>query len=137
LGSTADQLMDYEVIVTTLSTVSLEYKRMKETFDAMEESCKQAKGYKRPYSTSSFPLFITCWSYLFADEVQGITNTEANTTEAVCALRGDRRCGVTGMPLPNDYHNIHALVTFLKIKDGALFRKVRQLHPQLNRTNPF
>jgi SNF2 family DNA or RNA helicase len=59
--------------------------------------------------------------------VTKVTNPRAKTTLAVNKLRATMKVGVTGTPLPNDYHNIYSLLRLMRTKpwdDKDRFDKV-------------
>ena len=94
----------------------------------MAESCNQPPGYVTGTQIHHHhPLQVVEFKAVLGDEVGAITNLEAGVTQAMMEIHTERRVGGTGTPIPNDYSNLHALISWLKIEpwdDEDLFSQV-------------
>ena len=91
---TADNLDEYDVVITTYGTLGSEY---------------GATDYKSG-------LFSVYWYRIILDEAHTIKNRNAKGTQAACALNAEYRWCMTGTPLQNNLDEIQSLIKFLRIQ---------------------
>lgn len=93
----ADNLKDYDVVITTYGTLSSEH-------------AASGKG------TKKVGLFSVYWYRIILDEAHTIKNRNAKATQAACALDAEYRWCLTGTPLQNNLDELQSLIKFLRIK---------------------
>jgi SNF2 family DNA or RNA helicase len=126
-GRTVAELQSHELVVTTFSRVMRDFCGWHKTKSNLTTIPNRDLPAKSSRIHEPFPLFCIEFACVWADEVDEITNLEALVTQAMCAIQTQRRCGATGTPLLNDYRNVHALLSWLRIEpwsDWDFFKSV-------------
>jgi len=128
VGVTPREMKSHELILTTYHMVKRDFDCKRKAEKAIAESCNQPPGYATPKDIhQQYPLQVVELEAVLGDEVGTITNLEAGVTQAMMEIQTERRVGATGTPVRNDYSNLHALISWLKIEpwdDEDLFRRV-------------
>jgi hypothetical protein len=114
---TPKQLLSHGVILATYDKIRQEYSRYKEIAAV---SHKKTNGdYEGPLLVwDSYPTMLICCAVIFADEIGKASRFRSETSKAMCALQANKRVGLTGTPLENDYDEIQTIMKWLGIKPG-------------------
>ena len=101
-SSDIDELANYDIVITTYSTVSSEFSR---------------RSRKREGS----PLLQTNFFRIVLDEAHMIREQSTRQYQAISILCAQRRWAVTGTPVQNRLDDLGALIKFLRVKpfDGS------------------
>jgi len=100
-----DEMMKYNIVLTTFETVRNEWSGYMEVLLAREALVNGT--WMRPLPPrDSFPLMLLDFFVLFVDEVAKISRFESKLSQAMCSLRAEKRFGFTGTPIENDYSEI-------------------------------
>ncbi|XP_020108129.1 putative SWI/SNF-related matrix-associated actin-dependent regulator of chromatin subfamily A member 3-like 1 isoform X3 [Ananas comosus] len=91
-----EELMKYDIVFTTYSTLSAEF------------------------NDSDSPMKEIEWFRVILDEAHVIKNFAAQQTKAVIALKAERRWVVTGTPIQNNSFDLFALMAFLKFQPFSI-----------------
>lgn len=126
--STVEELLSYDVVLTTYGTVASELKRLdkyiKDNADRnidlnndkhLSERCpllhpKKAKFYR-----------------VILDEAQCIKNKDTQTAKACARLKATHRWCLTGTPMMNGVIELYSLLNFLQIKPYCKWEEFRQV----------
>src|SRR5579871_238240 len=100
-----DRLSEYDCIITTYSTLSQDFMRLKKNIDDVDNMGRLAAS----------PLHHLKFFRIILDEAHVIKDTSTNQSVAACALNAQRRLCLTGTPLQNRLDDYAALVKFLRI----------------------
>ncbi|KAF9776256.1 hypothetical protein IL306_005591 [Fusarium sp. DS 682] len=129
-----DELLRYDVVLTTYGTVAQELKR----FDKILEDHKEKGGdinWNDTAVNSKLSLLhpIKAQFYrVILDEAQCIKNKDTKGAKACTQLRSIHRWCLTGTPMMNGIIELYSLLKFLRIKPYSKweeFRQVCQLAP--------
>ncbi|KAL8989148.1 MAG: hypothetical protein Q9177_001905 [Variospora cf. flavescens] len=100
----ADELAQYDVVITTYGTLSTEY---------------LPKGRNNPASVSRrHGLFSLDWRRVILDEGHQIRNPNAKASLACTGLPARSRWVLTGTPIINSLKDLYSLVRFLRLSGG-------------------
>jgi SNF2 family DNA or RNA helicase len=100
-----ERLAEYDCIVTTYSTLSQDFMRLKKNLDDVDNMARLAAS----------PLHHLNFFRIILDEAHVIKDTSTNQSIAACALSAQRRLCLTGTPLQNRLDDYAALVKFLRV----------------------
>ena len=100
-----DKLAEYDCIITTYSTLSQDFMRLKKNLDDVDNTARLAAS----------PLHHLKFFRVILDEAHVIKDTSTNQSTAACSLNAQRRLCLTGTPLQNRLDDYAALVKFLKL----------------------
>lgn len=100
-----DKLSEYDCIITTYSTLSQDFMRLKKNLDDIDNLGRLAAS----------PLHHLKFFRIILDEAHVIKDTSTNQSIAACALNAQRRLCLTGTPLQNRLDDYAALVKFLRL----------------------
>ncbi|GAO16068.1 hypothetical protein UVI_02054120 [Ustilaginoidea virens] len=125
--ATTDELLKYDVVLTTYGTIAQELKRY-EKF--IEENNDRNIDFKDRSVASRFPLLHpekAVFHRIILDEAQCIKNRNTRTAKACHQLKATYRWCLTGTPMMNGVLELYSLLRFLRIKPyhtWEAFRKV-------------
>ncbi|KAL9604526.1 MAG: hypothetical protein Q9219_000491 [cf. Caloplaca sp. 3 TL-2023] len=101
---TADEMAEYDVVITTYGTLSTEY---------------LPKGAKTPPSIPSEKgLYATNWRRVILDEGHQIRNPSSKSSLACAGLVAHSRWVLTGTPIINSLKDLYSLIRFLRLSGG-------------------
>ena len=100
-----NRLSEYDCIITTYSTLSQDFMRLKKNIDDIDHIGRLAAS----------PLHHLKFFRIILDEAHVIKDTSTNQSVAACALNAQRRLCLTGTPLQNRLDDYAALVKFLRL----------------------
>ena len=101
---TADQLAEYDVVITTYGTLSTEY---------LPPKCKSPAPVPRRNG-----LFSVDWRRVILDEGHQIRNPASKASIACSNLAAHSRWVLTGTPIINSLKDLYSLVRFLRLSGG-------------------
>lgn len=125
--ATTEELLQYDVVLTTYGTLAAEHKRLKKI---LEESVDRTIDLNDKMYASKIPLLHphkAKFHRIILDEAQCIKNDKSLTALAAFQLRGTHRWCLTGTPMMNGVHELYSLLNFLQIrpyKDKTNFNRV-------------
>lgn len=126
--ATTDELLRYDVVLTTYGTLASEFKRL----DAIQNQDRTVDLNDKMYATK-IPLLHPLkakFHRIILDEAQCIKNDRSLTARAAFKLRTNHRWCLTGTPMMNGVHELFSLLHFLQIRpyrDKESFNKVRRV----------
>jgi SNF2 family DNA or RNA helicase len=100
-----DRLSQFDCIITTYTTLSQDFMRLKKNIDDVDNIGRLAAS----------PLHHLKFFRIILDEAHVIKDTSTNQSIAACALNAQRRLCLTGTPLQNRLDDYAALVKFLRL----------------------
>lgn len=127
--ATTDDLLKYDVVLTTYGTVAQELKRLDQYYKDNETRNIDDTGDRtlalkcpllHPYKAKFHRVIL--------DEAQCIKNKSTQTAKACHLLKATYRWCLTGTPMMNGVLELYSLLNFLRIKpysDWDQFRQVR------------
>lgn len=124
--ATPDDLLTYDVVLTTYGTIAAELKRL-EKFAA--ENKDRMVDYGERAIATKFPLLHPTkarFHRIILDEAQCIKNKETQTAKACHRLRAKYRWCLTGTPMMNGVLELFSLLAFLHIKPYCAWERFRQ-----------
>lgn len=134
--STTEELLKYDVVLTTYGTIAAELKRI----EKMEEETRNI-DFNDKVNLAKCPLLNPKATFyrIILDEAQCIKNRQTKTSKAAHRLKGQYRWCLTGTPMMNGVEELYSLLQFLRIKpysDWEKFRQVRNiLDPTMDEAN--
>lgn len=125
--ATTDDLLQYDVVLTTYGTLAAEMKRLETLYeqnktrqiDFNDKSIAQKCPLLHPTKANFYRIIL--------DEAQCIKNQKSQTSKAACSLRGIHRWCLTGTPMMNGIVELFALLKFLRIKPYCHWEKFRNV----------
>ncbi|KAL8802408.1 MAG: hypothetical protein Q9182_003831 [Xanthomendoza sp. 2 TL-2023] len=102
--TTAEEMAEYDVVITTYGTLSTEY---------VATNTKTPEPIPRQHG-----LFSTKWRRVILDEGHQIRNPKAKSSLACSALMARSRWVLTGTPIINTLKDLYSLVRFLRLTGG-------------------
>ncbi|PNY27197.1 ATP-dependent helicase, partial [Tolypocladium capitatum] len=124
--ATTEDLLKYDVVLTTYGTIAAEYKRLskftEENADRNIDFNDRANGFKFPLLHPNKAEFYR----VILDEAQCIKNKDTKTAKACHRLRTTYRWCLTGTPMMNGVLELFSLVHFLRIKPYCVWENFRQ-----------
>ncbi|RXG50239.1 hypothetical protein VDGE_01889 [Verticillium dahliae] len=134
----ADELMGYDVVLTTYQTLCSEHKKVT-TFwtQAAGRNVDQDNDALLAQSVRLFHPTKSMFHRIVLDEAQMIKNRKGKTSLAATALMAKHRWCLTGTPMMNTLHEIYPFYRFLRIEpydDWAIF--YRTFGPLKKGANP-
>lgn len=125
----------HRVILTTYDNVRREHQAYLPVASVRDE--KQVGNFKGPLPVrGSYPLMVLRFAVIIADEIGKASRSQSQTSAAMCAVQAEKRLGMTGTPLENDYDEIQTLIRWLRIEpwdDAEVFNQVSFGSPILMR----
>lgn len=129
--STTEELLMYDVVLTTYGTLAAELKRLDrlllENGDRQVDFNDKAISAKLPLLHPTKAVFHR----IILDEAQCIKNKETKTAKAAYRLRSTYRWCLTGTPMMNGVFELFSLLHFLRIKpysQWTQFTSVSDIH---------
>ncbi|OAA55488.1 SNF2-related protein [Cordyceps fumosorosea ARSEF 2679] len=126
--ATTDELLSYDVVLTTYGTIAAEVKRLdlyvKENIDA-----GRSADFTQSESAVKFPLLHPTkakYHRVILDEAQCIKNKDTQTAKACHRLRANFRWCLTGTPMMNGVLELYSLLAFLHIRPYCAWDNFRQ-----------
>jgi SNF2 family DNA or RNA helicase len=130
--ATTDELLKYDVVLTTYGTLGQELKRLNKF---KEDNANRNIDYNDRTFTLQCPLLHPTKAEFYRvilDEAQCIKNKTTQTAKACHKLKATYRWCLTGTPIMNNVEELYSLIQFLKIKpysDWEQFRNVGVAFP--------
>ncbi|KID89970.1 SNF2-related protein [Metarhizium guizhouense ARSEF 977] len=124
--ATTDELLKYDVVLTTYGTLAQELKR-REKF--IEENKDRNIDFNDKSCMAKFPLLHpekAVFHRIILDEAQCIKNRNTQTAKACHSLRATYRWCLTGTPMMNGILELYSLLKFLRIKPYNTWESFRQ-----------
>lgn len=106
----AEQLAEYDVVITTYGTLSTEY----------VPECESGEENPRPTTG----LFSVDWRRVVLDEGHQIRNSKTKGSIACADLKARSRWVLTGTPIVNSLKDLYSLVRFLGLGGGLQHQEV-------------
>lgn len=126
--ATTDELLTYDVVLTTYGTIAAELKRL-EAFQKENADAGRHPDYDHSGTVVKFPLLHPTkakYHRVILDEAQCIKNKETQTAKACHRLRANYRWCLTGTPMMNGVLELFSLLAFLHIKPYCIWERFRQ-----------
>lgn len=124
--ATTDELLSYDVVLTTYGTLAQELKRRDQFID---DNNSRNIDFKDKSCLMKFPLLHpekAVFHRIILDEAQCIKNRKTQTAKACHQLRATYRWCLTGTPMMNGILELYSLLRFLRIKPYSEWEKFRQ-----------
>ncbi|EEU47462.1 uncharacterized protein NECHADRAFT_105989 [Fusarium vanettenii 77-13-4] len=124
--TTTDELLKYDVVLTTYGTVAQELKKL-------DKYMEDNRG--RNIDMNDKTLLVKCpllhpakakFYRIVLDEAQCIKNKDTKTAKACTQLRATYRWCLTGTPMMNGVLELYSLLNFLRIKPYSQWEEFRQ-----------
>lgn len=124
--TTTDELLKYDVVLTTYGTVAQELKKL-------DKYMEDNRG--RNIDMNDKTLLVKCpllhpakakFYRIVLDEAQCIKNKDTRTAKACTQLRATYRWCLTGTPMMNGVLELYSLLNFLRIKPYSQWDEFRQ-----------
>lgn len=112
-SKSADDLKQYDVVLTTFATLGKEYPKINKNHPQYE-AYKKAK--LDPPRRKAGPAFRVKWRRVVLDEAHNIKNRRTDNFQAMSMLKSEYRWCLTGTPIQNSVDDIYALFEFIKYK---------------------
>lgn len=125
--ATTDDLLRYDVVLTTYGTIAQELKRL-ENFHV--ENGNRNIDFNDRANALKFPLLHptkAIFHRVVLDEAQCIKNKKTRTAKACYELKATHRWCLTGTPMMNGVIELFSLVHFLRIKPYCVWESFRQV----------
>lgn len=126
--ATTDELLGYDVVLTTYGTIGAELKRL-ETFTKENVDAGRSIDYTHSEIKARFPLLHPTkakFHRVILDEAQCIKNKETQAAKACHRLRANFRWCLTGTPMMNGVLELYSLLAFLHIRPYCAWDRFRQ-----------
>ncbi|KAH6605182.1 hypothetical protein Trco_006889 [Trichoderma cornu-damae] len=124
--ATADDLLKFDVVLTTYGTIAQELKRLdKFILDNTGRNINYSDG----AIATKFPLLNPKRSNFYRvilDEAQCIKNQNTKTAKACHKLKATHRWCLTGTPMMNGVLELYSLLCFLRIKPYCIWDQFRR-----------
>ncbi|KAF5018422.1 hypothetical protein F66182_9596 [Fusarium sp. NRRL 66182] len=126
--TTTDELLRYDVVLTTYGTIAQEVKRL----EKLEEEARERKS---KINWNDKTLQVKCpllhqgkaiFHRVILDEAQCIKNKETRTAKACTRVKAAYRWCLTGTPMMNGVLELYSLVKFLNIRPYCTWEEFRQ-----------
>ena len=127
--ATTDDLLKYDVVLTTYGTIAAELKRL-EKYE--EENSDRNVDPNDGTLAAKCPLLHPRKAKFYRvilDEAQCIKNQQTRTAKACFKLRATYRWCLTGTPMMNGVHELYSIIHFLQIKPYCEWDKFRPVSP--------
>ncbi|KAG6006439.1 hypothetical protein E4U21_007057 [Claviceps maximensis] len=124
--STTEELLRYDVVLTTYGTIAAELKRLDQF---IEDNKDRNVDFNDRACALKFPLLNpgkAVFYRVILDEAQCIKNRNTRTAKACHRLRSTYRWCLTGTPMMNGILELFSLVKFLQIKPYNSWDRFRQ-----------
>lgn len=123
-----DELLRYDVVLTTYGSLSHELKRYDKFMEENPEENQIDWNHRTP--TLSFPLLHPKAKFhrVILDEAQCIKNEKTQGAKACTQLKAVHRWCLTGTPMMNGVLELYSLVKFLKIRPYCKWEGFRQVN---------
>lgn len=125
--ATVDDLMKYDVVLTTYGTLAQELKKLEKY---LEENADRNIDFNDRTLATKCPLLHpkkAVFHRIILDEAQCIKNRKTRTAEACFKLKGTFRWCLTGTPMMNSIEELYSLIHFLQIKPYSHWEKFREV----------
>ncbi|KAM3558879.1 hypothetical protein MY1884_003771 [Beauveria asiatica] len=126
--ATTDELLTYDVVLTTYGTIAAELKRL-DTFVKENAAAEREADNNSTEVARKFPLLHPTkakYHRIILDEAQCIKNKETQTAKACHRLRANFRWCLTGTPMMNGVLELYSLLAFLRIRPYCAWDRFRQ-----------
>ncbi|KAF4452228.1 hypothetical protein F53441_4888 [Fusarium austroafricanum] len=126
--ATIDELLRYDVVLTTYGTIAQELKRFEKIVDDHKEKEESINWNDSAYNSKLALLHPARAKFhrVILDEAQCIKNKETKAAKACTQLKAAHRWCLTGTPMMNGVVELYSLVKFLRIKPYSKWEEFRQ-----------
>ncbi|KAL6697558.1 SNF2 family N-terminal domain-containing protein [Trichoderma pleuroticola] len=124
--ATADDLLKFDVVLTTYGTIAQELKRLDKF---MEDNAGRNIDFNDRANAAKFPLLNprkSKFHRVILDEAQCIKNHTTKTAKACHKLNATHRWCLTGTPMMNGVLELYSLLCFLRIKPYCIWDQFRK-----------
>ncbi|KAI5464047.1 SNF2 family N-terminal domain-containing protein [Mariannaea sp. PMI_226] len=124
--STPEELLKYDVVLTTYGTLASELKRLEKY---LEENADRNIDMNDRTLAEKCPLLHPTKAKFYRvvlDEAQCIKNKDTQTAKACAKLKAKYRWCLTGTPMMNGVGELYSLLNFLQIKPYCKWEEFRQ-----------
>lgn len=112
-SKSAEDLMQYDIVLTTFATLGKEYPKINKE-DPRYKACKENKLPLPRHKAG--PAFKVQWRRVVLDEAHNVKNRRTNNFQAMSMLKSEYRWCLTGTPIQNTVDDIYALFEFIRYK---------------------
>ena len=125
---TPEELLMYDVVLTTYGTLASQHKRLEALQDESERTGRRI-DFRDKATAVKFALLHpnTKFYRVILDEAQCIKNRNTQSAKAATALKATHRWCLSGTPMMNSVEELFSLIQFLRIKPYSQWDSFRRV----------